>query len=308
MKKKILSTLLVSTMILSLSACGSPTNSAKNLDKDIKEAETTTGENIPSLAKGEYKGYTFLYDNSWEVRSSEDEKILYLYPTNNHADGLVMLNYNEASIGDEHANTLIFAENMTKSDNVTEVSYNYETEVSGVFARRVVYTQLINETEYAVDSYLIANESEGVLYIGLCTPKNSNNDYTSGFFKVLYTLEYVGDVKNKYDIEDSIEQSSTTSRITVGQSNALSSARSYLDTMAFSYSGLIEQLEYEGYSTEDATYAADNCDADWNEQAAKSAQSYLDTMSFSRSGLIEQLKYGGFTQEQAEYGVSSVGY
>ena len=78
--------------------------------------------------------------------------------------------------------------------------------------------------------------------------------------------------------------------------------------MAFSRSGLIGQLEYEGYSTEDATFAADNCGADWNEQAAKSAQTYLDTMSFSRQGLIDQLVYEGFTQEQAEHGVTAAGY
>lgn len=95
---------------------------------------------------------------------------------------------------------------------------------------------------------------------------------------------------------------------TMGQKNALKSAENYLSTMAFSYSGLIEQLEYEGYASEEATYAANNCGANWNEQAAKSAQSYLDTMPFSREDLIEQLVYEGFTQEQAEYGASKVGY
>ena len=34
---------------------------------------------------------------------------------------------------------------------------------------------------------------------------------------------------------------------TMGERNALKSARQYLNSMAFSYSGLIEQLEYEGY-------------------------------------------------------------
>lgn len=77
---------------------------------------------------------------------------------------------------------------------------------------------------------------------------------------------------------------------------------SYLNAMAFSYSGLIEQLEYEGYSTEEATYAVDNCGADWKEQAAKKAEEYLKSMSFSKSGLIEQLEYEGFTHEQAVYG------
>lgn len=96
--------------------------------------------------------------------------------------------------------------------------------------------------------------------------------------------------------------------MTMGQKNALKTALNYLEFSAFSYSGLIDQLEYEGYSTEDATFAVDNCGADWNEQAAKCAQSYLDYSSFSRSGLIDQLEYEGFTAEQAEYGVSAVGY
>ena len=90
--------------------------------------------------------------------------------------------------------------------------------------------------------------------------------------------------------------------------NALSKAHDYLEYTAFSYSGLIDQLEYEKFSAEAATYAADNCGADWNEQAAKKAQNYLDFSSFSRQGLIDQLVYEGFTNEQAEYGVSAVGY
>ena len=103
-------------------------------------------------------------------------------------------------------------------------------------------------------------------------------------------------------------QDYSVSQPTKGERNALSSARQYLDYMAFSYKGLIDQLEYEGYSTEEATYAADNCGADWNEQAVKSAKQYLDYMSFSRSGLIEQLEYEGFTHEQAVYGAEQNGY
>lgn len=94
----------------------------------------------------------------------------------------------------------------------------------------------------------------------------------------------------------------------IEQKNALNKGKDYLAFTAFSYTGLISQLEYEGFSTESATYAADNCGADWNEQAAKKAHDYLDFSSFSRDGLIDQLLYEGFTQEQAEYGVSSVGY
>jgi hypothetical protein len=94
---------------------------------------------------------------------------------------------------------------------------------------------------------------------------------------------------------------------TVSQSNARRSAESYLTVSAFSRSGLIKQLEFEGFSVSDANYAVDVVEVDWNEQAAKSAASYLDVSSFSRSGLIKQLEFEGFTPEQAEYGVSTTG-
>ena len=94
---------------------------------------------------------------------------------------------------------------------------------------------------------------------------------------------------------------------TLEQQNALSSAYDYISIMPFSHDGLIEQLEYEGFSVEDATYAADNCGADWNEQAVKSARAYLDIFDYSRSELIDQLVYEGFTYDQAEYGASQNG-
>ena len=99
-----------------------------------------------------------------------------------------------------------------------------------------------------------------------------------------------------------------TGEPTMGQKNALAKAKSYLNYSAFSYKGLIKQLEYEKFSTADATYAVDNCGADWFEQAVKKAKSYLSFTSFSRDGLIEQLEYDGFTHEQAVYGVEQNGY
>ena len=94
---------------------------------------------------------------------------------------------------------------------------------------------------------------------------------------------------------------------TLSQKNAVWAAKNYIKTMPFSYSGLIEQLEYEKYSHEDAVYGVDNCGADWFEQAAKSAKQYLNIMPFSREGLIEQLEYEGFTYDQAVYGVDQSG-
>ena len=95
---------------------------------------------------------------------------------------------------------------------------------------------------------------------------------------------------------------------TLGEMNALRSAKSYIDLMSFSAKGLKKQLKYEGYSDSEAQYGVDNCGANWNEQAAKSAKSYIELMSFSRSGLKKQLLYEGFTESQAEYGVKAAGY
>lgn len=94
---------------------------------------------------------------------------------------------------------------------------------------------------------------------------------------------------------------------TVSQQNAVRSAGDYLEYTAFSRTGLIDQLKYEGFSNEDAVWGVDGVTVDWNEQAAKSAKDYLEYTSFSRSGLVEQLVYEGFTPAQAEYGVSKTG-
>ena len=95
---------------------------------------------------------------------------------------------------------------------------------------------------------------------------------------------------------------------TISQLNAVRCAKNYLRVMAFSRQGLIYQLEFEGYSTADATYGADNSGANWYEQAAKKAKEYLRVMPYSRKGLIDQLEFEGFTYEQAVYGVEENGF
>lgn len=94
---------------------------------------------------------------------------------------------------------------------------------------------------------------------------------------------------------------------TLSQKNAVRKAEEYLDFMAFSKKGLIKQLEFEGFSNEDATYAVNKLNVDWKEQAVKKAEEYLDFTSFSRKGLIEQLEYEGFTREEATYAVDKIG-
>jgi len=98
-----------------------------------------------------------------------------------------------------------------------------------------------------------------------------------------------------------------TNSETLAQSNAVAMALNYLDYTSFSKQGLIEQLEFEGFSTADAEYAVDNITVDWKEQAALKAAEYLNYQAFSRSGLIDQLEFEGFTRAQATFGVDAVG-
>ena len=97
-------------------------------------------------------------------------------------------------------------------------------------------------------------------------------------------------------------------KVTIGMQNALKSAKQYLNFTGFSYTGLIKQLEFEHYSHEEAVYAADNCGADWNEQAVRSAKQYLAFTAFSRDGLIKQLEFEGYTHSQATHAADQCGY
>jgi hypothetical protein len=117
-----------------------------------------------------------------------------------------------------------------------------------------------------------------------------------------YTTDTDGD--GVADSVDDFPSDPSRSKITSAMENAIGTAESYLDYTAFSRTGLIDQLEFEGYATADATFAVDYLNVDWNKQAVKSAEDYLDYSSFSRQGLIDQLVFEGFTYDQAVYGVN----
>ena len=65
-----------------------------------------------------------------------------------------------------------------------------------------------------------------------------------------------------------------------GNEGALAKAKSYLNSSAFSYEGLIEQLEYEGFTETEAKYGVDNCGANWKAQALKKNKVIFEFVSF----------------------------
>ena len=111
----------------------------------------------------------------------------------------------------------------------------------------------------------------------------------------------------------SSELSEIDDSMTGPQRNAQREAQNYIKMKGFSRDGLIEQLSSEygsDYALEDATFAVDSLNADWNEQAAREAASYLEMKGFSCNGLVEQLssEYGSkYTVEQAKFGATQAG-
>ena len=95
--------------------------------------------------------------------------------------------------------------------------------------------------------------------------------------------------------------------------NALRAAKNYLDFSAFSEAKLYDQLtsEYgEKFTPEQAQYAVDTVNADWNAEAVEAAETYQDMMPMSGPALLEQLtsEYGDqFTMEEAQHAVSTLG-
>lgn len=63
---------------------------------------------------------------------------------------------------------------------------------------------------------------------------------------------------NQSSSQKKIESSLITTRETTSQKNVVLKAKSYLDYSAFSYSGLVDQLRYEGFTQAQAEYGADS--------------------------------------------------
>ena len=79
-----------------------------------------------------------------------------------------------------------------------------------------------------------------------------------------------------------------------------------------SKAGLYDQLTSENgekFTAEEAQYAVDNINADWNENALETAKDYRDNMDMSPEAIRDQLtsEYGEqFTAEEADYAIQNL--
>lgn len=318
MKKRVLTLALSLVVVVSVSACE---NSNESKEESSTKSETTetvqkqtqtktqstikTSDFQSGVSKFYIENIYFDIPSNW---IHERKEMAWFYPTNNkNLDGFLLVGFEKlnGSITDEK-NFESFLNSLGNSSGNSKfeiISSGFEKNKNGTPLAKANLSMVTTNGISYKESVACFDCDGGYVAFLFATINYYKYDFS-------YDFDCIVDSVSVKDIENNTQQekNTQTKNITMGQQNALRSALQYLNTMAFSKSGLIDQLEYEGYSTEEATYAVENCGADWNEQAAKSAQNYINTMSFSRSGLIDQLIYEGFTQEQAEYGVSAVGY
>ena len=239
-----------------------------------------------------------IYYNNKIVDISDNEKLMAIYDAvflNFYEDGtfLYMNMYNGRGQYTLQTNGAFFLK--------TETVFLYEITSKGIVEKEVDNSSKI--------TYIVSLIDKDTLQLGILDPMTGREK--AGSDPLIFERE---GVESSYISEHKVSLNNSNSRmgaskknestaVSPGMRNALQSAKDYLDAMSFSRKGLIEQLEYEGYSSSEAEYAVEHCGADWNKQAYDMAKDYLKMMAFSRSSLIEQLEFEGFTHSQAVYGV-----
>lgn len=241
--------------------------------------------------------------------SEEEAQVLCEMLAKQTCQGLFELNDGESIVNDRTSFSNYCAEYYMEISDGSKCylkTLNYNSYVTMVFVRVCEYSKDYNDAFLSI--YNSAKSNLGNIDFN-STPTSSDSETTPDPDDHAESThpDPVLPTHSETVSETVQESTQAVSGVTIGQRNALSRAHSYLSFTAFSYSGLIDQLEYEGFALDEATYAADNCGADWNKQASKKAQEYLNFTSFSYSGLIDQLEYEGFTTDQATYAVDNCG-
>ena len=63
---------------------------------------------------------------------------------------------------------------------------------------------------------------------------------------------------------------------------------------------------HTGFTEEQARYGADNCQADWNEEALSAAKGYRRVLDLDYQGVKRQLEFNDYTSEQVQYALTNI--
>lgn len=292
-----------------LGGCSASNESEKGLSENLNET-TASEKNVTSddsIVGTWYPEAVYMDEKLYLIDDNSSLKDLYdTYWINVDADGTFSYqngpftqhgDWQKTELKDyEHAFlfTNIKIERLTSKDG--EITSN-QTESSKEYIAAILKQD--NNCMVVVDKGKTEGETSLLIFV--------KEGQTSPFLQSGKTADESVNDSNRKEDTSTVSTDNTHVSGTATQQAALSTALSYLRYSSFSYDGLIDQLEYEGYSYSDAVYAVDNCGADWNEQALKSAESYLKYSSFSYNGLVGQLEYEGFSHSQAVYAVDNCG-
>lgn len=231
-----------------------------------------------------YKNYTlgnmsYKVPDTWKYSDYDDGN--YHYDSKNNLLTVYVSECDEEineEFSDGFINGLVNADGMS---NATEISKDF-TYICSEEALHYIYTCEVSNNDMYMNVY--AFSKDGYLYgflFGSFGNKQSN-EFNITEKDIINSIRF--DIVSKYTKPTSEEPTTaepttqkptekptekpkekTTEKVTekpvdtisVSKANALKSAKSYLEYSAFSYNGLIEQLEYEGFTHEQAVYGVE---------------------------------------------------
>lgn len=286
--KKIIFLLIMLSLCFGLASCGND------------DAST------PSTQTIDFHSLRFEISEEWENWDTDDPNKLLMFTktTNDHTFNLFIGKLGDIESTDPEFESKLLVFELQQNGRIPTDAEVESVPVIGTEGQLLKYYDDSTDKAYTEELILYTGK-EAFSFKLLSAEKDSAS---SEFMDIINSITLVENALPEKEETGSDDSETTAETPALGESNALSKAHDYLSIMPFSKSGLIDQLEYEGFTNNEATYAAENCGVDWKQQAALKAQDYLDTMSFSREELLDQLEFEGFTSEQAEYGVSAVGY
>lgn len=283
-------------LLLTAVACLNLRATASQVNAHAEQDTSSAAVGFESLGGNWVVGGIYYSDRIVDI--SDNEQLMAIYDTvflNFYEDGTFLYTnmYNDRGQYTLQTNGTFFLK--------TETVFLYDITSKGIVEKEVEDASKI--------TYIVNLLDKNTLQLGVLDPMTGREK--AGSDPLIFEREGVESSfisENKVSLNKSNSGTSTgktdeSTAVSPGMRNALQSAKDYLDAIPFSRKGLIEQLEYEGYSRSEAVYAVEHCGADWNKQACDMAKDYLEVMSFSRSSLIEQLEFEGFTHSQAVYGV-----
>lgn len=285
---------------------GAATSSSSDISDTVTDLDTLRSNNTVSLS-----GFGKVSTPGWELTFKSDYVFIKNCDTSFADSGkFVVIGYEAKCLMEKSAFTSVSGLGaIVLSPSGADLSS--DASVLGLLAQTDKVRWCIYQDDLKSDNTalgLIACPFEGYGTYTITLPVNHTSDLTSGGKDFGYWAIKVEIPVSETTSSVGSTETSAPIKETLSQQNAVKQAKSYIKYGSYSYSGLIEMLEYKKYSHADAVYGADHCDADWAEECYEQAQSYLKYGSYSREGLIEMLEYKQYTASQIEYAIRKVGY